>query len=54
VDPRAGLDAMEKRKFLTLQDSNSDRSVGQPLATLTLSRLLIMNGMITLKCALVK
>jgi hypothetical protein len=23
VDPRAGLDNMEKRKFLTLRDSNS-------------------------------
>jgi hypothetical protein len=32
VSPRTGLDDMEKRKFLTYRDSNSDRSVVQPVA----------------------
>jgi hypothetical protein len=32
VDHRAGLDDVEKRKFLTLPDSNSDFSVVQPVA----------------------
>jgi hypothetical protein len=32
VDPRDGLDDVEKRKFLTLMDSNSDFSVVQPVA----------------------
>jgi hypothetical protein len=30
VDTRTGLDDVEKRKFLTLQDSKSDPSVVQP------------------------
>jgi hypothetical protein len=30
---RAGLDDVEKRKFLTLPDSNSDPSVVQPVAS---------------------
>jgi hypothetical protein len=33
VGPRAGLNDVEKRKLLTLQDSNSDQSVVQPLAS---------------------
>jgi hypothetical protein len=33
VDPRAGLDDVEKRKFLTLIDSNSDLLVVQPVAS---------------------
>jgi hypothetical protein len=33
VDLRAGLDDLEKRKFLTLRDSNSDPSVVQPVAS---------------------
>jgi hypothetical protein len=32
VDPRAGLDDMEKRKSLSYRDSNSDPSVVQPVA----------------------
>jgi hypothetical protein len=32
VDPRDGLDDVEERKFLTLRDSNSDRSVVQTIA----------------------
>jgi hypothetical protein len=31
VDLRAGLEDLEKRKFLTLLDSNSDPSVVQPV-----------------------
>jgi hypothetical protein len=31
--PRAGLDDVEKRKFLALRDSNSDPSVVQPVAS---------------------
>jgi hypothetical protein len=30
---RAGLNDVEKRKFLTLRDSNSDPSVVQPVAS---------------------
>jgi hypothetical protein len=42
LGPRAVLDDLEKRKFLTLQDSNSDPSVVQPVAvSTTLSRLLL-------------
>jgi hypothetical protein len=33
VDPRGGLDDMEKRKFLTLPGLNSDPSVVQPVAS---------------------
>jgi hypothetical protein len=33
VNPRASLDDMEKWKFLTLRDSNSDPSVVQPVAS---------------------
>jgi hypothetical protein len=33
VDPRAGLDDVEKRKFLPYRDSNSDPSVVQPVAS---------------------
>jgi hypothetical protein len=33
VGPRAGLDAVEMRKFLTLPDSNSDSSVVQPVGS---------------------
>jgi hypothetical protein len=33
VDPRAGLDDVEKRKFLTYRDSNSDPSVVQPVSS---------------------
>jgi hypothetical protein len=33
VDPSAGLDDIEKLKFLTYQDSNSDPSVVQPVAS---------------------
>jgi hypothetical protein len=33
VDPRASLDDVEKRKFLTLPDSNSDPSVVHPIAS---------------------
>jgi hypothetical protein len=33
MDPRAGLDDMEKRKFLTYRDSNSDPSTVQPVAS---------------------
>jgi hypothetical protein len=33
VDPRAGLDDEEKRKFLTLPGLNSDPSVVQPVAS---------------------
>jgi hypothetical protein len=33
VDPRAGLDDVEKRKFLTLRDSNSDPTAVQPVAS---------------------
>jgi hypothetical protein len=32
-DPRVGLDDVEKRKFLTYPDSNSDPSVVQPVAS---------------------
>jgi hypothetical protein len=32
LDPRAGLDDVEKRKFLTLPGLNSDPSVVQPIA----------------------
>jgi hypothetical protein len=32
VGPRAGLDDVEKRKFLTIMDSNSDPSAVQPVA----------------------
>jgi hypothetical protein len=33
VDPRADLDDVVKRKFLTFRDSNSDPSVVQPVAS---------------------
>jgi hypothetical protein len=33
VDPTAGLDDVEKRKFLTLPGLNSDPSVVQPIAS---------------------
>jgi hypothetical protein len=33
VGPTAGLDDVEKRKFLTLPESNSDPSVGQAVTT---------------------
>jgi hypothetical protein len=33
VDPRAGLDDMEKRKFSPYRDSNSDPSVVQPVSS---------------------
>jgi hypothetical protein len=33
VDPRAGLDNMEKRKFLPYRNSNSDLSVVQPVGS---------------------
>jgi hypothetical protein len=33
VDPRAGQDEVEKRKFLTLRDLNSDLPVVQPVAS---------------------
>jgi hypothetical protein len=33
VDPRTGLDDVEKRKFLPYRDSNSDPSVVQPVAS---------------------
>jgi hypothetical protein len=33
VDPKVGLDDVEKRKFLHCQDSNSDPSVFQPVAS---------------------
>jgi hypothetical protein len=33
VNPRVGLDDVEKRKFLPLPDSNSDPSVVQPVAS---------------------
>jgi hypothetical protein len=33
VDPRVGLDDVERRKFLTLPDSNSNPSVVQPVAS---------------------
>jgi hypothetical protein len=33
VEPRTGLDDVEKRKFLTLPDSKSDPSVFQPVAS---------------------
>jgi hypothetical protein len=33
VDPRAGLDDVEKRNLLTLRDSNSDPPVVQPVAS---------------------
>jgi hypothetical protein len=33
VDPRVGLDDVEKRKFLTLPHSNSNPSVVQPIAS---------------------
>jgi hypothetical protein len=33
VDPRAGMDDMEKRKFLPYRDSNSDPLVVQPVAS---------------------
>jgi hypothetical protein len=33
VDPRAGLDDMEKRKFLPYRDSNSDPSIVQPVGS---------------------
>jgi hypothetical protein len=33
VGPRAGLDDVEKRKFLTLPDSNSDPSVVHTVAS---------------------
>jgi hypothetical protein len=33
VGPRAGLENVEKRKFLTFRDSNSDPSVTQPVAS---------------------
>jgi hypothetical protein len=33
VGPRAGLDGVKKRKFLNYQDSNSDSSVVQPVAS---------------------
>jgi hypothetical protein len=33
VDPRAGLDDVEKRKFLALPGSNSDPSVVHPVAS---------------------
>jgi hypothetical protein len=33
VDPRAGLDDMEKRKFLTIQGLNSDPLVVQPVVS---------------------
>jgi hypothetical protein len=33
VGPRAGVDDVEKRKFLTLRGSNSDLSVIQPVAS---------------------
>jgi hypothetical protein len=33
VDPRTGLDDVEKRKFLTYRDSNSDPSAVQPVAS---------------------
>jgi hypothetical protein len=33
MDPRAGLDDVEKTKFLNLSDSNSDPSVIQPIAS---------------------
>jgi hypothetical protein len=32
VDPKAGLDDVEKRKFLTYWDSNSDPLVVKPVA----------------------
>jgi hypothetical protein len=32
MGPRAGLDDVERRKFLTLQYSNSDPSLVQPVA----------------------
>jgi hypothetical protein len=32
MDPRTGLDAVEKRKILPYGDSNSDPSVVQPVA----------------------
>jgi hypothetical protein len=33
VDPRAGLDAVKKRKFLTLLGLNPDPSLVQPVAS---------------------
>jgi hypothetical protein len=33
VDPRTGLDDVEKRKFLIYLDANSDPSVVQPIAS---------------------
>jgi hypothetical protein len=33
LGPRAGLDDVEKRKFLAIRDSNSDTSVVQPVAS---------------------
>jgi hypothetical protein len=33
VDPRTGLDDLEKRRFLPYWDSNSDPSVVQPVAS---------------------
>jgi hypothetical protein len=33
VDPRVGLDDLEKRKFWPYRESNSDRSVVQPVAS---------------------
>jgi hypothetical protein len=33
VDPRVGLDDVEKKKFLPYRDSNSDPSVVQPVAS---------------------
>jgi hypothetical protein len=33
VDPRTGLDNVEKRKFLPYRDPNSDPSVVQPVAS---------------------
>jgi hypothetical protein len=38
VDPRAGLDAVEKRKFLTLPDLEL-RPVGRPARSQSLYRL---------------
>jgi hypothetical protein len=33
VDPKAGLGAVERRKFLPYRDSNSDPSVVEPVAS---------------------
>jgi hypothetical protein len=47
VDPGDGMDDVEKRKFLTLPDSNCDLSIIQPVANYIKVSFTFLNTSIT-------